>query len=264
MGQSVEPYRYLFTIGALNAVLGAAVWILYAASLIPYPARIHPMLMSGGFMTSMVLGFLWTALPRFTQATLTRYRDVFPVVVMQLSVTIAAMYNAIDLAYLFLSVSMLFTLRFSERCFTNARQNSPPSFLFIRSGVILGALSILVLFVQDVSPGGLVLSSTLVGYARLFFIKGFTLFQLIGVGSRLMPAILGTGLADRIMIDTEADGSLLQRYFFRYGRTYALILVIVSAFAYEAAGLTQTACHLHPCLSLFNRNLPYTCGMWNS
>ncbi len=72
---SPDPYRVLFPLGVLAAVVGLLPWVAYALSLspwwptrvvVPWPGAEHAALLAQGFELAFVCGFLLTAMPAFT------------------------------------------------------------------------------------------------------------------------------------------------------------------------------------------------------
>ena len=64
-----EPYRLFFPFGIIAGILGVALWPLWLAGWIEaYPGPAHVRLMTEGFFTAFILGFLGTAGPRMLDA----------------------------------------------------------------------------------------------------------------------------------------------------------------------------------------------------
>src|SRR5436190_23904788 len=66
-GKPTDPYRILFPLGILLGVMGVSVWPLYYFGLTEgYSGRAHAFVQTDGFLYSFIVGFLLTAIPRFT------------------------------------------------------------------------------------------------------------------------------------------------------------------------------------------------------
>ncbi len=60
-----EPYRFFFPLGVLAGVVGVALWPLWLGGVLQtYPGLAHARIMTEGFFTAFILGFLGTAGPR--------------------------------------------------------------------------------------------------------------------------------------------------------------------------------------------------------
>ena len=237
----VEPYRYLFAIGAVNAVCGAVVWLVYAAGLMPYPAVMHPILMSGGFLTSFGLGFLWTALPRFTHSDTTRFRDILPLLVTSLAAMASTLVGWISIAMIFHLLTVIQSLVFAERCFRRGQQTAPDSFVFIRVGLVINATCIGILVLQSflqTSADASMMPFALSHFARSFFLKGFMLFLLIGVGHRLVPAIIGMPSPQKIDLHPRSSTILhsMLHGVMKSKEHWLLMTAFLGAFLIEALG----------------------------
>ena len=68
MVKTWTPYQLLFPLGILLGIVGVSFWSLYAIGWIDtVPSSYHIDLQIQGFLLSFVLGFLMTALPRFSK-----------------------------------------------------------------------------------------------------------------------------------------------------------------------------------------------------
>jgi len=183
-----NAYRYLFPIGCLNGMLGAFLWIAFRLQWIEiYPVVSHANLMIGGFLFSYALGFLWTAVPRFLQAPYPgRGELTFLVCVMALT-PVLGLLSEPTLFYAAMLLGLLRTAHFGRRRFLLRKVNPPPSFVFLMAGLVLAILSLFVLMLAPHTE----LPGPLVAVARTFFLKGFMLCLVLGVGIKLLPALLG-------------------------------------------------------------------------
>lgn len=183
-----NAYRFLFPIGCINGIIGAFLWIAFRLQWIEiYPVVSHANLMIGGFLFSYALGFLWTAVPRFLQAPMPG-RGELAVLVATMALTPAlGLLSDPTLFYAAMLIGLLRTAQFGRRRFLLRKTNPPPSFVFLLAGLLLAILS---LFVLMLSPH-VELPEAMVAVARTFFLKGFVLCLVLGVGIKLLPALLG-------------------------------------------------------------------------
>src|SRR5438034_7409234 len=66
-GKPADPYRIFFPLGIVLGAMGVSIWPLYYFGLTEgYSGRAHAFVQTDGFLYSFILGFLLTAIPRFT------------------------------------------------------------------------------------------------------------------------------------------------------------------------------------------------------
>lgn len=187
MNKVIDAYRYFFPLGWGLGIWGVLLWLLFPLGWVPYPGQTHPDLMLGGFFLSFVCGFLMTAAPKFTSSfepTMTEQRTAFALIALLISAvaffTKVYFYSIVFLLFLFLFVFLM-------RRFFKRRSNPPDAFLFVGAGVIAGLLGSLGLLLGHTIN----LPSFLFQLSRLFFLQGYVFCLVLGVGSRLIPTLLG-------------------------------------------------------------------------
>lgn len=183
----MDPYRYFFPAGWVLGIWGVLLWILFPWNLVTYPGLRHPDIMMGGFFLCFVCGFLLTAAPRFTQShgpTSGEQRGALALIgILFLSLWPAQkiyFYAAVILLFLYL-------IRFLVKRFLARTNNPPDSFLFVGFGVGTGLLGSVILFSSEF----LTLPIEMYNLGRLFFLQTYILCLVLGIGSRLLPALLG-------------------------------------------------------------------------
>src|SRR5215510_14711024 len=66
-GKPSDPYRLFFPLGIILGLLGVSIWPLYYYGVTPgYSGRAHAFVQTDGFLYAFIIGFLLTAIPRFT------------------------------------------------------------------------------------------------------------------------------------------------------------------------------------------------------
>src|SRR5689334_25372295 len=66
-GKRTDPYRIFFPLGIILGLLGVSIWPVYYFGLTDgYSGRAHAFVQMDGFLYSFIVGFLLTAIPRFT------------------------------------------------------------------------------------------------------------------------------------------------------------------------------------------------------
>jgi uncharacterized protein involved in response to NO len=134
---SVAPYRVLFPLGILFAMVGAVLWPLHAAHLIPYPVPLHPRLMIQGFEHCFILGFLLTAMPSFLHAARASARELGVALAAMAGFLVCALAGVWVVAEALYLVTLLLILTMAARRFRTA-QPPPEEFLFVGAGLVMG------------------------------------------------------------------------------------------------------------------------------
>lgn len=183
----IDLYRIFFPAGFVLGFWGAFVWVLYSANLMEYPGVLHPEIMMGGFLITFVMGFLCTAVPSFT--------DSFPPTRIELIVSIICV-SALFVAQVNSSVFyfracsfgiFVYLAYFVIRRFLNRRANPPAPFVFVGFGIASGLIGSLIMLL---SPFDFI-SENFFTLGRLFIVQGYILSFVLGIGSKLIPSLLG-------------------------------------------------------------------------
>ena len=174
-----EPYRYFFPLGAIYLIWGALIWLPQIWNAGDYPVLAHRYLMLNGFAASFIVGFLMTAVPKFSQTfTARKFEIIFFFLITVLGLFFA--YNESDKNVSLISALQALTILFFlfSRIFKR-KVNPPYSFVFIFVGLILWLVS---------GVSGIFFESDIL--KRLHY-EGAIAAIILGVGSRLVPGILG-------------------------------------------------------------------------
>ena len=66
-GKPIDAYRLFFPLGIVLGTFGVAIWPLYNYGVLAgFSGRAHAFVQTNGFLYAFILGFLLTAIPRFT------------------------------------------------------------------------------------------------------------------------------------------------------------------------------------------------------
>lgn len=177
--QSGEPYRLLFLIGTIFLLLGIVIWIPLIWNEGFYPLDIHRYIILYGFMGSFISGFLMTAIPRFSQ---TQESNNIELLVQALVICTGILFIFIGnhrLAYFCGGLVFILLLKFILKRILKRKRNPPPSFIFIP--VALG-FAIFASFHYSISQDQT---------WNFLYHEGMLLSIILGVGSHLIPGILG-------------------------------------------------------------------------
>jgi uncharacterized protein involved in response to NO len=185
-----DPFRIFFPLGWALAIFGVLFWIPFAwGEPSFYPGGFHAVLMSRGFLSSFILGFLMTAIPRFTETENARGWEVAIGIASILGIVFVAPYGRVPISSALTLFQIAVIAAFIGRRFSKRKNNPPGTFVFVGVGLTLGATGSLLEFLSlsdwiSLSPNNVLLGKLLSFYAMV-------LALVLGVGSRLFPGILG-------------------------------------------------------------------------
>lgn len=223
----IDLYRIFFPAGTLLGLWGALVWILYYFKVINYPGLLHPEIMMGGFLLSFVVGFLCTAIPRFTESFLPTKWEI--VSASALIFLLLVMQTTSNLFYFHLNSLILFVylIVFAIRRFLSRKVNPPTPFIFVGLGIIIGLIGSLLLFLSHF----LSITDDLLYLGKVFITQGYILSFVLGVGSRLIPSLLGHSPPPN-----QIQKSLSRNAYFSLGISF-LLSYLIEAFASRFIGM---------------------------
>ena len=180
---TIDPYRILFPLGVLYAILAALVWPLYAAGWIPYPATLHWTLMVQGFLHCFVLGFLLTAMPAFLHAGKANAWEVGIAVGAMVLLGVFAfvgVWVAAQVAYL---ATLVVVVQAGVRRLPRRTNDPAEEFLFVALGMAFAAAGAVVGI--GVAAGWW--EEPAPRFALHLFTKGMMLSIVLGLGGLLVP-----------------------------------------------------------------------------
>lgn len=222
--KSIEPYQVLFPIGIVYALAGTVIWILHAFQWISYPGARHTHFMVTGFLITFATGFLLTAVPRFTGAPKCSVGEL----------AIATGISLLSLGFvhpLFALVQLLFLVFFLVRRVRSRLFNPPVYFIFLPVGLVMGIVgAILLLLTQFTHVGS---NYLLVG--KLFLYYGMMLSFLLGIGAKLIAALLGWAPPPNQLLQSR-DKALSSK---EIALPTIQALLLSSGFVLEAIGYVQ-------------------------
>ncbi|MDP3920504.1 MAG: NnrS family protein [Candidatus Omnitrophota bacterium] len=188
-----EPYRIFFPIGVLIGIFGAGHWLVYGLGWAEaYSGIWHSRLQMQGYMGSVIVGFLLTALPRFSGKP-----HASPI---ELIVFLAAMGGVFgfrlanrpapaDLSFAVLLCA--FAVFMVRRLFMPSRSSNPVSppvgFIWVPIAGAFGLLGSFLLY----APRFLPISASWANTGRGMLEQGFIFSIVVGVGGFLAPRLMG-------------------------------------------------------------------------
>jgi uncharacterized protein involved in response to NO len=174
-----EPYRILFPIGILYLLWGTLLWLPQIWNAGTYPVLAHRYLMLNGFSASFIAGFLMTAVPKFSQTQTAQFEEILLFFIITLLGLSCAFLDYEKFSYAASAMQAGLILFFLSRRVAKRKVNPPYTFVFIFAGLILWIISALMgIFTQSEA------------FKNLHY-EGSIAAIILGVGSRLVPGILG-------------------------------------------------------------------------
>lgn len=220
-----EPYQFLFPIGLVHALVGTSVWILFAFGWMGYPGPRHVHQMMLGFLLTFAAGFLLTAIPRFTGSR--------PCSLIELS--IATVFSLLSLIFVhpaFALAQLLLIVIFAIRRVVGGSSNPPPHFIFLPIGLGFGIVGSLIMILIEAKW----MSTQYLFLAKLFLYYGMMLAFLLGVGAKLIAALLGWATLPNQQVKTveKQSGFMNQMKI-----PFVQATLFVSGFIFESLGFVS-------------------------
>ena len=188
LNKAPEPYRVLFPLGLIFAVLGGFVWLSYGNPNYPYPGQQHAELMVGVFIYAFISGFLMTAIPKMTASFPATNTDVAVAAGFVIANGVFALSGESTLFYFSSASAILYLMVFFAKRFLARTKSIPPFFPFVLLALLAGLVGALVLAFEVGGVASLI--------ARKLYFETLILFLVLGIGSRLIPVISGRGVSD--------------------------------------------------------------------
>jgi len=180
-----DPFRIFFPLGGFLAIAGVLVWVFHAlaSDTFEYNTMLHKTVMIGGFISSIIAGFLLTAITRFTGTDYATRKELL----FQITVMLVSIFSALNGSYnIFFFGSTVFYIgiaRFAFLRILKRNQNPPSTFVFVFLGIAMFIVSSFFL--------GLNYNSSYNTFFEDIYFQGAILSLILGVGSRLLPGIFG-------------------------------------------------------------------------
>lgn len=233
-----QPYRPLFILGFVLALVGVGVWpALMTVLPLPRLAQIHSNLMIGGFLVTYSTGFLMTAIPRISQTNPSTARELVLVTLVTLMVPLASWLGGAEfqaLAFVHLALLSVFALR----RFLKTKAVVPQYFVFLPVGLLCGLTGLLFLLYSAQSEAPPWMGEI----GKTLYYRGMILSFIMGVGSFLIPGLLGHSLlpGDRKWLPQLPTGFRRFRVPILLAAVYVLALVLPVFFEWTRVLLPLT------------------------
>ncbi|MGB0455071.1 MAG: NnrS family protein [Bacteriovoracaceae bacterium] len=184
-----DPFRLFFPVALFCLFYASGLWTAYGLfELGDFPVQEHANLFLGGFLSFSILGFLLTAIPRFTSTDFLSFKGLICLSSIILATLIFYFLDNQVLFWLSISCGWICLFIFGIKRFLRKKQNPPFTFIFVGLGLIFGftgsLMNLLVSFSYETFE-------SLEVWGKLFFYDGMVTAFILGVGGRLIPGILG-------------------------------------------------------------------------
>jgi len=185
-----EPYRIFFPLGILIGILGVGHWGFYAAGWIPaYSGLFHSLMQMHGYMACFILGFLMTAMPRFSSTPHATGKELVSVLLLMLALVgflFAQLWILAETTFmvLLLAFTRFAVVRIAKR---NSKQGPPSEFVWIPIAILHGLVGnlILILFQSGFIP------AWFGDIGEDMATQGFVLAIVSGIGGFMAPRLMG-------------------------------------------------------------------------
>lgn len=184
-----EPFRLLFPLGVCIGLFGVLLWPAYVWKLTgTYPGTLHARIMIEGFLTSFMIGFLGTALPRLLGVPRLGLGETFGYAAALLTIT--ALHGSGQTLLgdqIFLFTQLLFLSSLGVKILVFRQDVPPPAFVLVGLGVKCALFGSALLVVHQIAS----LPDWAATLGRLLLNQGYLLFPIMGVGAFLLPRFFG-------------------------------------------------------------------------
>ena len=187
-GAPKDPYRIFFPLGALLGIAGVSIWPLYYwGATSGYSGRAHAFVQADGFLYAFIVGFLWTAIPRFTGTRPAPRGVQYFVAALLVAEVVAFELQYFRAGHLIFLAAYLTFVAVISKSFINRRNSPPETFILVGFGIVSGLIAAVINagIAWEIVPPGL----DLVG--RRLLTEGMVLLLVLGVGGFLAPRLMG-------------------------------------------------------------------------
>lgn len=225
VSKNTEPYQILFIAGALSAMTGASLWLLFAfGKLNFYPKTEHGNIMFFALLWSFISGFLMTAIPKMTSTkAASRLEISLALLLVSIQLILNFTWRENWPVYIF-TLQTAFLILFVVRRFLVFRKIPFSGFIFLPIAFLQILIGLIFYFSGDDS--GNVDRRALM----LLACDAFVLNLIVGLGSRLIPVI--SRMPNAL---SPVDKSMTEQW----GKPLAVALLLNSGYWIELAGYAQ-------------------------
>lgn len=188
-----EPYRLFFPLGVFAALWGVGLWLFYALGWIPTVTGFaHSLLQVVIYMNCFIIGFLLTALPRFTATAHARPWELGTFFMLMTAMAGAISWGQWILAEGSYLLWLIFLVRFIVVRVRHRRRDAsaqpPVEMIWLPIGVVSGMVGTMLMMAGQLK--WLPVWSLTIG--KPMMLQGFLCCTVMGVASFLIPRLKGT------------------------------------------------------------------------
>lgn len=215
-----DPFKLFFPVALLCLLYGSMLWVFHSLFDIgEFPLEEHANIFFGGYLFFSILGFLLTAIPRFTKSAFLSKNELFVSVL----ILILVLSNYFIANYYFwhsLTFGFVFIITFIFSRFKYRQENPPYSFIFVFLGILLALIGTLTLgFDFNESLG------------KILFYDGMVSALILGIGTRLIPGIFGFSEIVKDQREKyEASSSFIKAIPYHY---FILVILFIASLVLE-------------------------------
>jgi uncharacterized protein involved in response to NO len=181
------PYQIFFPIGVALGLIGVGYWPMYAFHIIEtVPSVRHMDIQIHGFLFAFVVGFLMTALPRFSGTWSARAWEIIAALVVLLAGNLATLLGGLEAGRILFLLNLGLLLRFAIARFRKRKGNPPEEFVFVAVGILLGVTGAVFRGLSIMAP-----YSFLDLPGRRLLTEGMMTAFVFGIGGKLAPLFFG-------------------------------------------------------------------------
>ena len=184
----IAAYRIYFPLGVIYGLWGATIWIaLWLGLPVNNVIQLHGEIMFGGFIFSFIAGFLITSTPKYTGSEAISKTELYLFLLMQVLFIITLILNSTLFFHIVELLSFLLLFYFVLYRFFYRSQHLYPYYIFLIIGLAFGVLALAFIVINDFTQLGSISLAMIKGV----YYEGTILAIIIGVGSSLVPTLLG-------------------------------------------------------------------------
>lgn len=232
-----EPFRFLFPLGALCGCIGVGHWLVYGLGWsASYSGFFHASVQTGLYMPCFIVGFLLTALPRFSAAPPASARELAAVLGLVAVQAVGVATGRWPLAEGALTGLLVFLGIFAGRRFLRKRSGAAPApsppmeFVWVPIALLHGLLGAVLLIGGQIGAW----PAWTLAVGRPMMQQGFLLGVVLGVGGFMAPRLMG-----RALLLSTAPGMTAER--FRQRRRRRILLHLAAGAGLLASFLLEGA-----------------------
>jgi uncharacterized protein involved in response to NO len=233
-GKPTDPYRLFFPLGIILGLLGVSIWPLYYYGVTPgYSGRAHAFVQTDGFLYAFIIGFLLTAIPRFTGTE----PPSLPVQYL-LAAVVAVSAGAFEFEFFVVGqTGFLFAhamlMALAIRRFLRRRQDPPETFVLAGLGLLSGAIG----GVMNAGIAWSLLAPYWDTLAKRLLTEGMVLLLVLGIGGFLGPRLLGFAELPQFVKVESSNRDPSRRFPLYLAAGLAVLLSLIGEYGFAVASL---------------------------